>query len=92
MAYRYFFMGMVWVAYGYVFFGTLFKATGVHIYVANWFLGAFILTVGVLHVVNSLAIPVHSMKSYSIYGGAVDAMVQWWYGHNAVGLLTKNGF
>jgi cytochrome c oxidase cbb3-type subunit 1 len=86
------FMGMVWVAYAYVFFGTLLKRRVEHIYVANWFLGAFILTVGVLHGVNSLAIPVHSMKSYSIYGGAVDAMVQWWYGHNAVGFLLTAGF
>jgi cytochrome c oxidase cbb3-type subunit 1 len=60
--------------------------------VANWFLGAFILAVALLHVVNSLSIPVSFMKSYSIYAGAVDAMVQWWYGHNAVGFFLTAGF
>ncbi|GAM75636.1 cytochrome c oxidase subunit ccoN [Vibrio ishigakensis] len=63
-----------------------------HIYVANWFFGAFILTVAVLHIVNSMAVPVHGMKSYSMYSGAVDAMIQWWYGHNAVGFLLTAGF
>ncbi len=86
------FLLIVWVAYAIVFFGTIAKRKVEHIYVANWFLGAFIITVGVLHVVNSLALPVHAMKSYSIYGGAVDAMVQWWYGHNAVGFLLTAGF
>jgi cytochrome c oxidase cbb3-type subunit 1 len=83
---------LVWVAYAIVFFGTLIKRKTSHIYVANWFFGAFILTVAVLHIVNSLAIPVSGMKSYSIYSGAVDAMVQWWYGHNAVGFLLTAGF
>jgi cytochrome c oxidase cbb3-type subunit 1 len=84
----------VWVVYAIVFFGTLAIRKTSHIYVANWFFGAFILTVAVLHIVNSLAIPVSmgSMKSYSIYAGAVDAMVQWWYGHNAVGFLLTAGF
>ncbi len=54
--------------------------------------GAFIITVAVLHIVNSMAIPVSLGKSYSIYSGAVDAMVQWWYGHNAVGFLLTAGF
>nr|MDJ0852058.1 cbb3-type cytochrome c oxidase subunit I [Myxococcota bacterium] len=63
-----------------------------HIYVANWFFGAFILTTAVLHIVNSLAIPAGPWKSYSIYAGAVDAMVQWWYGHNAVGFFLTTGF
>ena len=85
---------LVWVVYAIVFFGTLAIRKTSHIYVANWFFGAFILTVAMLHIVNSLAIPVSlgSMKSYSIYAGAVDAMVQWWYGHNAVGFLLTAGF
>ncbi|QIZ76583.1 cytochrome-c oxidase, cbb3-type subunit I [Ferrimonas lipolytica] len=83
---------LVWVCYAIVFFGTLIKRRTSHIYVANWFFGAFIITVAVLHVVNSMAIPVSGMKSYSVYAGAVDAMVQWWYGHNAVGFLLTAGF
>jgi cytochrome c oxidase cbb3-type subunit 1 len=63
-----------------------------HIYVANWFYGAFILTIAVLHVVNSAALPVTLTKSYSVYPGAIDAMVQWWYGHNAVGFFLTAGF
>lgn len=85
-------IAVVWVAYAIVFFGTLIKRKTSHIYVANWFFGAFILTIAVLHIVNSMAIPVSPMKSYSIYAGAVDAMVQWWYGHNAVGFLLTAGF
>lgn len=85
-------IALVWVAYAVVFFGTLVKRTTSHIYVANWFLGAFIITVAVLHIVNSMAVPVSLWKSYSIYAGAVDAMVQWWYGHNAVGFLLTAGF
>jgi cytochrome c oxidase cbb3-type subunit 1 len=83
---------IVWVSYAIVFFGTIVKRTTSHIYVANWFFGAFILTVAVLHIVNSMAIPVSMTKSYSLYSGAVDAMVQWWYGHNAVGFLLTAGF
>ncbi|ENM5742722.1 MULTISPECIES: cytochrome-c oxidase, cbb3-type subunit I [Vibrio] len=82
----------VWVAYAVVFFGTLVKRKTSHIYVANWFFGAFIITVAVLHIVNSMALPIYWGKSYSIYAGAVDAMVQWWYGHNAVGFLLTAGF
>ncbi len=82
----------VWVAYAVVFFGTIVKRKTSHIYVANWFFGAFIITVAVLHIVNSMALPVSMGKSYSIYAGAVDAMVQWWYGHNAVGFLLTAGF
>ena len=63
-----------------------------HIYVANWFFGAFILTVALLHIVNSAAVPVTFWKSYSVYAGAQDAMVQWWYGHNAVGFFLTAGF
>ncbi len=85
-------IAFIWVLYAIVFFGTLVKRKTPHIYVANWFFGAFILTIGTLHLVNSLAIPVSGMKSYSIYAGAVDAMIQWWYGHNAVGFLLTAGF
>lgn len=83
---------IVWVAYAVVFFGTIMKRQVQHIYVANWFFGAFILTVAVLHIVNSMALPVTFGKSYSAYPGAIDAMVQWWYGHNAVGFFLTAGF
>ena len=63
-----------------------------HIYVANWFYGAFIITIAVLHIFNNLAIPVTLTKSYVIYTGVVDAMMQWWYGHNAVGFFLTAGF
>ena len=83
---------VVWVSYAIVFFGTIMKRKVKHIYVANWFYGAFILTVALLHVVNSAALPVTLTKSYSVYPGAIDAMVQWWYGHNAVGFFLTAGF
>jgi cytochrome c oxidase cbb3-type subunit I len=83
---------LVWVSYAVVYFGTIFKRKVEHIYVANWFFGAFILTVAVLHLVNSAAIPVTFWKSYSAYAGVQDAMVQWWYGHNAVGFFLTAGF
>ncbi|HET7843311.1 MAG TPA: cytochrome-c oxidase, cbb3-type subunit I [Xanthomonadales bacterium] len=82
----------VWVAYGVVFFGTIAKRREKHIYVANWFFAAYIVTIAVLHVFNNLAIPVGAWKSYPVYSGAVDAMVQWWYGHNAVGFFLTAGF
>jgi len=85
-------IAVVWVSYAVVFFGTIMKRTVSHIYVANWFYGAFIITVAVLHIVNSLAVPVTLFKSYSIYAGSIDAMVQWWYGHNAVGFYLTAGF
>jgi cytochrome c oxidase cbb3-type subunit 1 len=83
---------IVWVAFAVVFFGTLATRRVKHIYVANWFYGAYIITIAVLHVVNNLAIPVSLTKSYIVYSGAVDAMVQWWYGHNAVGFFLTAGF
>ena len=83
---------LVWVTYAVVFFGTLAIRRIKHIYVANWFFGAFIITVALLHVVNSAALPVGWMKSYSAYAGVQDAMVQWWYGHNAVGFFLTAGF
>ncbi|MDP1976843.1 cytochrome-c oxidase, cbb3-type subunit I [Undibacterium sp.] len=85
-------IAVVWVSYAVVFFGTLMKRKVEHIYVANWFYGAFIIAVAVLHIVNSAAMPVSFMKSYSAYAGVQDAMVQWWYGHNAVGFFLTAGF
>ena len=82
----------VWVSYAVVFFGTIAKRRVKHIYVANWFYGAFIITIALLHIVNNIAIPVGLTKSYPVYSGAVDAMVQWWYGHNAVGFFLTAGF
>ena len=83
---------IVWLVYAYVFFGTIAKRKVKHIYVANWFYGAFILTIALLHVVNSAEIPVSLWKSYSVYPGAIDALVEWWYGHNAVGFFLTAGF
>ena len=85
-------IAVVWIAYAILFFGTIMKRRTPHIYVANWFYGAFILTVALLHVVNSAELPVSLTKSYSVYPGAIDAMVQWWYGHNAVGFFLTAGF
>lgn len=85
-------IALVWIAYLINFFGTMIIRKVSHIYVANWFFGAFIITVAILHIGNSMAVPVSLTKSYSIYGGAVDAMMQWWYGHNAVGFFLTAGF
>ena len=85
-------IAVVWVSYAIVFFGTIAKRKVKHIYVANWFYGAFILAVALLHIVNHLSVPVTLWKSYPIYAGAVDAMVQWWYGHNAVGFFLTAAF
>ena len=83
---------LVWVSYALVFFGTIAKRTVSHIYVANWFFGSFIIAVALLHIVNSMAMPVSLTKSYSVYAGVQDAMIQWWYGHNAVGFFLTAGF
>jgi len=85
---------VVWVAYLLVYLGTVARRTEPHIYVANWFYLAFILTIAVLHVGNNAAIPVSlfSPKSYIVWSGVQDAMVQWWYGHNAVGFFLTAGF
>ncbi len=85
-------IALVWVAFGVVFFGTIARRTVQHIYVANWFFGSLIIGVALLHIVNSLALPVSAFKSYSLYAGSADAMVQWWYGHNAVGFFLTAGF
>lgn len=86
------FLLIIWVLYAIVFFATVSARTIRHIYVANWFYGAFIIVVAILHFVNSLAVPVEWMKSYSAYAGVQDAMIQWWYGHNIVGFFLTAGF
>ncbi|MDX2208879.1 MAG: cytochrome-c oxidase, cbb3-type subunit I [Sphingopyxis sp.] len=85
---------IVWVAYLAVFVGSLIKRREPHIYVANWFYLAFILTVAMLHVVNNISIPVSLVgaKSYSVMAGVQSALTQWWYGHNAVGFFLTAGF
>lgn len=85
-------LAVVWVAYGVVFFGTIAVRKTKHIYVGLWFYGSFIIAVALLHIVNNLAVPVNAYLSYPIYSGAVDAMVQWWYGHNAVGFFLTAAF
>jgi cytochrome c oxidase cbb3-type subunit 1 len=85
---------IVWVAYLIVFLGTIIKRKEPHIYVANWFYLAFIVTIAMLHIVNNLAMPVSflGVKSYSAFSGVQDALTQWWYGHNAVGFFLTAGF
>jgi cytochrome c oxidase cbb3-type subunit 1 len=85
---------VVWVAYLAVFLGTLIKRKEPHIYVANWFLLSFIVTVAMLHVVRNLSVPasIFGSTSYSLFSGVQDAMTQWWYGHNAVGFFLTAGF
>jgi len=83
---------LVWVIYAVVFFGTIVKRRVKHIYVANWFFGAYIITIAILHIFNSAAVPTSWLHSYSAYAGVQDAMVQWWYGHNAVGFFLTAGF
>ncbi len=85
-------VALVWVAYAVVFIGTIAQRRVRHIYVANWFYAAFIIAIALLHIVNNIALPVTLSKSYQVYTGAVDAMVQWWYGHNAVGFFLTAGF
>ncbi|MDH3440632.1 MAG: cytochrome-c oxidase, cbb3-type subunit I [Gammaproteobacteria bacterium] len=85
-------IAVVWVAFAIVYFVTIGRRRVKHIYVANWFYAAFIITVAVLHIFNNLAIPVSLFKSYQIYTGVIDGMMQWWYGHNAVGFFLTAGF
>jgi len=85
-------IAVVWILFGVVFFTTIAKRRIKQIYVSNWFYGGLIIVIAMLHVVNSLAMPATLFKSYSIYAGAQDAIVQWWYGHNAVGFLLTGGF
>ena len=85
---------LVWVVYLLVFLGTLARRKEPHIYVANWFYLAFIVTIAMLHVINNMAVPVSffGTKSYSAFAGVQDALTQWWYGHNAVGFFLTAGF
>ncbi len=83
---------IVWIAYAYLFFGTIAIRKVKHIYVGNWFYGAFIVVTGMVHVVNHVSTPVSLFKSYSNYAGATDAMIQWWYGHSVVGFILSVGF
>ncbi|MEM9027674.1 MAG: cytochrome-c oxidase, cbb3-type subunit I [Pseudomonadota bacterium] len=88
------FLTIVWVVYFFVFVGTLARRKEPHIYVANWFYLAFIVTIAMLHIVNNLTVPVSftATKSYILFAGVQDAMTQWWYGHNAVGFFLTAGF
>jgi cytochrome c oxidase cbb3-type subunit 1 len=83
---------IVWLSFAVVFFGTIARRRIKPIYVSNWFYGGLIIVIAMLHVGNSLAIPVTLTKSYSLFPGAQDAILQWWYGHNAVGFLLTGGF
>lgn len=85
-------IALVWVIFGINMFGTIIKRRERHLYVAIWFYIATVVTVAVLHIVNSLAIPISLVKSYPIYAGVQDALVQWWYGHNAVAFFLTTPF
>ena len=85
-------IAVLWVSFGVVFFGTIANRKIRPIYVSNWFYGGLIIVIAMLHIVNNLEVPVTFTKSYSLYAGAQDAIVQWWYGHNAVGFLLTGGF
>ncbi|MDD3786521.1 MAG: cytochrome-c oxidase, cbb3-type subunit I [Porticoccaceae bacterium] len=85
-------IAVVWVAYAIVFFGTIGIRKVRHIYVANWFFGAYIIAIALLHIFNNIQIPTSLWHSYSAYAGVQDAMVQWWYGHNAVGFFLTAAF
>jgi len=83
---------LVWVVFAINFFGTIFRRRERHLYVALWFYIATIVTIAILHIFNSLEIPVGAMKSYPVYAGVQDAFMQWWYGHNAVGFFLTTPF
>ncbi len=85
-------IAVVWVAFGINMIGTILKRRERHLYVAIWFYIATFVTVAVLHIFNSLAIPVSALKGYSVYAGVQDALVQWWYGHNAVAFFLTTPF
>ena len=88
------FLTLIWVLYAVVFIGTILRREEPHIYVANWFFMAFILTIAVLHICNNLTMPasLFTAKSYNVASGVQNAMIQWWYGHNAVGFFLTAGF
>jgi cytochrome c oxidase cbb3-type subunit I/II len=83
---------LVWVVFAVNFFGTIFRRRERHMYVAIWFYIATIITVALLHIINSIAIPFSFMKSYTVWAGMQDALVQWWYGHNAVAFFLTTPF
>ncbi|MFD1819463.1 cytochrome c oxidase cbb3-type subunit I/II [Pseudarcicella hirudinis] len=83
---------LIWVVFGINMFGTIFKRRERHLYVAIWFYVATFITVAVLHIINSFELPVSFMKSYYLYAGVQDALVQWWYGHNAVAFFLTTPF
>jgi cytochrome c oxidase cbb3-type subunit I/II len=85
-------IALVWVAFGWNLIGTILKRRQRHLYVALWFYIATFVTVAVLHIFNSLELPVAALKSYSVYAGVQDALVQWWYGHNAVAFFLTTPF
>jgi cytochrome c oxidase cbb3-type subunit I/II len=85
-------IAVVWVAFAINFFGTIAVRKVQHLYVAIWFYMSFVITIPVLHIVNSLAVPATLTRSYPVYGGLTDALVQWWYGHNAVGFFLTTPF
>lgn len=85
-------IAIVWVVFGWNLIGTIIKRRQRHLYVAIWFYIATFVTVAVLHIFNSLELPVSAMKSYSVYAGVQDALVQWWYGHNAVAFFLTTPF
>ncbi len=85
-------IALIWVVFGWNLIGTILKRRQRHLYVAIWFYIATFVTVAVLHIFNSLEIPVSAMKSYSVYAGVQDALVQWWYGHNAVAFFLTTPF
>ncbi|MDH3698253.1 MAG: cytochrome-c oxidase, cbb3-type subunit I [Flavobacteriaceae bacterium] len=85
-------IALIWVVFAWNFIGTLLKRRQRHLYVAIWFYLATIVTVAVLHIFNSLELPVSALKSYSVYAGVQDALVQWWYGHNAVAFFLTTPF
>jgi len=85
-------IALVWVAFGANLIGTILKRRQRHLYVAIWFYLATFVTVAVLHIVNSIELPVSALKSYSVYAGVQDALVQWWYGHNAVAFFLTTPF
>jgi cytochrome c oxidase cbb3-type subunit I/II len=85
-------IAVIWVVFAVNFFGTIIRRRERHIYVAIWFYISAIITVALLHIVNSLEVPVSLFKSYSLYAGVQDALVQWWYGHNAVAFFLTTPF
>ncbi|WP_370478302.1 cytochrome-c oxidase, cbb3-type subunit I [Tamlana flava] len=85
-------IALVWVVFGWNLIGTILKRRQRHLYVAIWFYIATFVTVAVLHIFNSLELPVSALKSYSVYAGVQDALVQWWYGHNAVAFFLTTPF